>query len=60
MSAVQLTSAGDVRTLRPRFRGAQLQPGEEGYEEARRVWNGAIDRKPALIAQSARASTPLA
>ena len=33
--------------LRTRFRGALLQPDEEGYEEARRVWNGAVDRRPA-------------
>jgi FAD/FMN-containing dehydrogenase len=39
--------------LRSRFRGALLRPGEEGYEEARRVWNGAIDRRPALIARCA-------
>jgi FAD/FMN-containing dehydrogenase len=39
--------------LRNRFRGALLRPGEEGYEEARRVWNGAIDRRPALIARCA-------
>ena len=39
--------------LRERFRGALLAPGEEGYEEARRVWNGAVDRRPALIAQCA-------
>ncbi len=25
--------------------------GEEGYEQARRFWNGAIDRRPALIAR---------
>ena len=31
--------------LRSRFRGALLRPGEEGYEEARRVWNGAVDRR---------------
>lgn len=37
--------------LRTRFRGALLRPGEEGYDTARRVWNGAIDRKPALIAR---------
>jgi FAD/FMN-containing dehydrogenase len=41
--------------LRVRFRGALLRPGEEGYEEARRVWNGAIDRRPALIARCAGA-----
>ena len=41
--------------LRKRFRGALLRPGEEGYEEGRRVWNGAIDRRPALIARCAGA-----
>ena len=41
--------------LRARFRGALVQPGEEGYEEARRVWNGAIDRRPRLIARCAGA-----
>src|SRR5690348_18300139 len=41
--------------LRTRFRGALLQPGEEGYDEARRTWNGAIDRSPALIARCAGA-----
>ena len=42
-----------VEALRPRFGGALLRPGEEGYDEARRVWNGAIDRRPALIARCA-------
>jgi FAD/FMN-containing dehydrogenase len=41
--------------LRSRFRGALLRPGEEGYNDARRVWNGAIDRRPALIARCAGA-----
>jgi FAD binding domain/Berberine and berberine like len=41
--------------LRARFRGALLRPGEEGYDEARRIWNGAIDRRPALIARCAGA-----
>jgi len=44
-----------VESLRGRFRGALLRPAEEGYEEARRVWNGAIDRHPALIARCAGA-----
>ena len=45
----------DISALRGRFRGALLRPGEEGYDEARRVWNGAIDRYPALIARCAGA-----
>ena len=44
-----------LRALRADFRGALLQPDHEGYEEARRVWNGAIDRRPALIARCAGA-----
>jgi hypothetical protein len=45
----------DTTTLRASFRGALLRPGEEGYDEARRVWNGAVDRRPALIARCAGA-----
>jgi hypothetical protein len=45
----------DTTTLRASVRGALLRPGEEGYEETRRVWNGAVDRRPALIARCAGA-----
>jgi FAD/FMN-containing dehydrogenase len=56
MTTVQAnTDATIAAGLRARFRGALLRPGEEGYEEARRVWNGAIDRRPALIARCAGA-----
>ena len=34
-----------------RFGGELLHPGEAAYEEARRIWNGAIDRRPAVIAR---------
>ena len=39
------------RSLRTRFRGALIQPGEDAYDETRRIWNGAVDRRPALIAR---------
>jgi FAD/FMN-containing dehydrogenase len=37
--------------LRDRLAGALLTPTDDGYDEARRVWNGNIDRHPALIAR---------
>ena len=33
------------------FGGLALYPGDDGYDEARRVFNGMIDRKPAIIAR---------
>ena len=42
-----------VTDLRSRLRGSVLVPGQEGYEQARRIWNHMIDRHPALIARCA-------
>jgi len=39
--------------LQTAVRGRVLHPGGHGYEEARRVFNGMIDRRPALILQCA-------
>ncbi|NTJ66304.1 FAD-binding oxidoreductase [Agrobacterium rhizogenes] len=33
-----------------RLKGDLVLEGNEGYEEARKVWNGAIDKRPAMIA----------
>jgi hypothetical protein len=39
-----------VQELASRMRGALLRPGNADYEQAVRVYNGMIDKRPALIA----------
>ena len=43
--------AAVVTAFQTRLRGALLSPGADGYDAARKVWNGNIDRRPALIAR---------
>jgi FAD/FMN-containing dehydrogenase len=43
--------ASAVRELTASLRGSVLLPDAAGYDAARRVWNGMIDRRPALIVQ---------
>ena len=38
----------------PGFRGELFYPGDAGYDEARAVFNGMIDRRPLLIARCRR------
>src|ERR1041384_8451652 len=40
-----------VAGFRERFRGPVLGSGDAGYEEARGVWNGNIDRRPFIVAR---------
>lgn len=55
----QLSDA-DVQQLRTSFAGAMLRPLDERYEQVRSIWNGAIRRRPALIASCTGAADVLA
>jgi FAD/FMN-containing dehydrogenase len=38
-----------IEAFRSRLRGPLLLPSDSGYDDARAVWNGMIDRRPALV-----------
>ncbi len=42
-------NASVLDAFRSRLRGTICVPGDAGYDAARRVWNGAIDRRPSCI-----------
>jgi hypothetical protein len=42
-----------AQKLKASLRGELLRPGDATYDEIRRVWNGMIDHRPALIARCA-------
>ena len=44
---------GNLTSLADELDGQVILPDDPGYDEARRVWNAAIDRRPAVIARCA-------
>jgi FAD/FMN-containing dehydrogenase len=51
----RLSNLADVALFRQRLRGDLVLPRDSGYEEARKVWNGMVDKSPAIIAHCASA-----
>jgi FAD/FMN-containing dehydrogenase len=49
-----------VDTLRDQVRGAVIAPGDDGYEQARTVYNAMIERQPAVVLQCANAGDVIA
>src|SRR5439155_19265464 len=47
--SIPTTSAQVESALRKRFSGSIVVPTDEGYDQARRVWNGMIDRYPGVV-----------
>jgi FAD/FMN-containing dehydrogenase len=49
--------SSDILTaLRPQLRGSLCLSGEEGYDEARTIWNAMIDRRPSAVVRCGGAS----
>jgi FAD/FMN-containing dehydrogenase len=62
MSARPFTVADGaaIAELRRTFEGELIQPGDRTYDDQRRIWNGSIDRRPALIARCASVADVIA
>jgi FAD/FMN-containing dehydrogenase len=48
--------SGGIEALRSAVDGPVLAPADEGYEEARKVWNADVDRRPAAIVECTSAA----
>ncbi|MGZ4472372.1 MAG: FAD-binding oxidoreductase [Nocardioidaceae bacterium] len=46
----------DVESLRAEVAGQVLVPQDPGYDDARAIWNGGIDRHPTMVLRPAKAS----
>lgn len=49
-----------IEGLDDRVRGDVLEPGDDGYDDARTVWNATIDREPALVVRCSGAADVIA
>lgn len=47
----QTLDAAAIDELASALSGDVIRPGDDAYDEARRVWNGMIDRRPAAVAR---------
>jgi hypothetical protein len=50
MTTDAVISAPAIDALASRFTGRLLRDGDDGYDDARKLWSGSFDRRPALIA----------
>ena len=52
--------APDLARLRPAIRGELVLPDDTGYPQARKVWNGMVDKRPAAVIYCAGAGDAIA
>src|SRR5215469_16966671 len=41
----------DLQSFKSAFRGQVFEPQDSGYDEARKIWNASVDKRPSLIAR---------
>ncbi len=44
-------SITDLQAFKSAFRGQVFEPEDAGYDEARKIWNASIDKRPQIIAR---------
>jgi FAD/FMN-containing dehydrogenase len=49
----QLLGEATINELRGELQGSLVRPGDGEYEDARHIWNGAIDKRPTMIVRAA-------
>lgn len=62
MTAISVRALGEatLQELRESLRGDVVTPADPDYDEARRVWNGAHDARPALVVRTEGAADVIA
>ena len=58
--AATILDESTLPLIRGRFAGGLLEPGDDGYDEARTIFNAMIDRRPRLIVQCSGAADVVA
>ena len=56
----QLLGDATINELEGGIAGSLVRPGDDAYEEARHIWNGAIDKRPAMIVRPAHTADVVA
>ncbi|WP_246696115.1 FAD-binding oxidoreductase [Mesorhizobium sp. SARCC-RB16n] len=56
----RVLQASEIARLRQAIRGDLILPGDAGYDRARRVWNGMVDKRPAAVIYCAQAGDVVA
>jgi FAD/FMN-containing dehydrogenase len=60
MTAPAPAATLNVAEIRSKLRGEVLEPGDPGYDDARKVYNAMIDKRPAIIARCTDAADVIA